>query len=71
MKNALNKTLLVMVLAATAGEAMAAGDSIDIKVIGQIVPAACAASVTGGGDCGLQLHAVQHHIPGWLHSAGG
>lgn len=49
MKNTLNKTLLAVALAATAGQAVAAGDSIDIKVIGQIVPAACTASVTGGG----------------------
>lgn len=49
MKNALNKTLLALMMAAAAGQAMAAGDSIDIKVIGQIVPAACTASVTGGG----------------------
>ncbi|HEJ0337319.1 TPA: DUF1120 domain-containing protein [Klebsiella aerogenes] len=49
MKAVVRKTLLASLLATTAGQAMAAGDSIDIKVIGQIVPAACAASVTGGG----------------------
>ena len=49
MKAVMHKTLIAAVLAATAGQAMAAGDSIDVKVIGQIVPAACAASVTGGG----------------------
>ncbi|WP_312629316.1 DUF1120 domain-containing protein [Scandinavium sp.] len=48
MKAVMRKTLLAAVLAATAGQAMAAGDSIDVKVIGQIVPAACTANVTGG-----------------------
>lgn len=49
MKNVLTKTLLAAALAATAGQAMAAGDSIDVRVIGQIVPAACTATATGGG----------------------
>ncbi|MEW5558765.1 DUF1120 domain-containing protein [Enterobacter asburiae] len=48
MKAVMRKTLLAAVLAATAGQALAAGESIDVKVIGQIVPAACTANVTGG-----------------------
>lgn len=48
MKSVMGKTLLAVILATSAGQAMAAGDSIDVKVIGQIVPAACTANVTGG-----------------------
>ena len=48
MKALFSKTLSAAIIAAFASQAMAAGDSIDIKVIGQIVPAACTASVAGG-----------------------
>ena len=43
------KTVLAAMLAATAGQAMAVGDSVDIKVRGQFVPAACNLTVSGGG----------------------
>lgn len=43
------KTVLVSLLAAAAGQAMADGDSVDIKVRGQFVPAACNLTVSGGG----------------------
>ena len=49
IKAVMRKTLLAAVLAATAGRAMAADDNVDINVVGQIVLAACTASVTGGG----------------------
>lgn len=42
------KTLLAMILAASVGQAIAA-DSVDIKVIGTILPAACEASLSSGG----------------------
>jgi len=48
MKLVMRKTLIAAVLVTCAGQAMAAGDSIDVKVIGQIVPAACTANVSGG-----------------------
>lgn len=44
----INKTLLATFLAAIAGQAMAEGDSVDIKVRGQFVPAACTTTVSGG-----------------------
>lgn len=50
MKIAMRKTLLAGVLAATAGQAMAAGDSVDIKVRGQFVPSACEMTLGGGGN---------------------
>ncbi|MEW5558768.1 DUF1120 domain-containing protein [Enterobacter asburiae] len=49
MKAVMRKTLLATMLAATAGQAMAAGDSVDVKVRGQFVPAACTTTVSGGG----------------------
>lgn len=44
----IQKTLLAALLAASAGSAVADSDSIDIKVIGQIVPAACKPALSGG-----------------------
>ena len=44
----IQKTLLAALLAASAGSVMADSDSIDIKVIGQIVPAACKPALSGG-----------------------
>lgn len=43
------KTVLATALAFVAGQAMAAGDSVDIKVSGQFVPAACNLTLSGGG----------------------
>ena len=40
--------MLATLLAAIAGQAMAAGDSIDVKVTGQFVPPACVPTVAGG-----------------------
>jgi len=45
----ISKTLLATLLAAVAGQAMAEGDSVDVKVRGQFVPAACTTTVSGGG----------------------
>ena len=45
---AVQKTLLAVMLAATANHAFAAGDSVDVRVIGQIVPAACTPALSGG-----------------------
>ncbi|MBC3380840.1 DUF1120 domain-containing protein [Serratia fonticola] len=42
------KTLLAMILAASVGQAIAA-DSVEVKVIGTILPAACKATLSGGG----------------------
>jgi type 1 fimbria pilin len=44
---AVQKTILASLLALSIGQAMAA-DSIDVKVIGTIVPAACTPALTGG-----------------------
>jgi len=44
----MQKTLLAVMLAATASQAIAAGDSVDVRVIGQIVPAACTPALSGG-----------------------
>lgn len=44
---AVQKTILASLLALSIGQAMAA-DSIDVKVIGTIVPAACTPTLTGG-----------------------
>lgn len=49
MQMVMRKTLLAAVLATAAGQAMAVGDSVDIKVRGQFVPAACSLNVSGGG----------------------
>lgn len=43
------KSVLAMLLVSAAGQAMAEGDSVDIKVRGQFVPAACNLTVSGGG----------------------
>ena len=43
------KTVLATVLAFVAGQAMAAGDSVDIKVSGEFMPAACNLTLSGGG----------------------
>ncbi|ESN53173.1 DUF1120 domain-containing protein [Enterobacter sp. MGH 16] len=48
MKHTACKTLIAVALALTANQAMAAGDSIDVKVIGKIVPSACTVAVSGG-----------------------
>lgn len=46
--NPMKKTVLAMVVMAAAGHAMAA-DSVDVKVIGTITPAACTPVLSGGG----------------------
>lgn len=43
----IQKTLLATLLITTASQAMAVGDSVDVKVRGQFVPAACTAKVSG------------------------
>lgn len=43
------KTVLATILGVTAGQAMAAGDSVDIKVSGEFIPGACAVKFAGGG----------------------
>jgi len=43
----MQKTLLAVMLAASASQAVAAGDSVDVSVIGQIVPAACTPALSG------------------------
>ncbi|ESN53175.1 DUF1120 domain-containing protein [Enterobacter sp. MGH 16] len=48
MKTVFYKTLIAAALAVSASQAMAAGDSLDVKVIGQIVPSACTVAVSGG-----------------------
>ena len=48
MKTVFYKTLIAAALAVSASQAMAAGDSLDVKVIGQIVPSACNVAVSGG-----------------------
>ena len=45
----MKKTVLATLLMAAAGQAMAVGDSVNIKVRGQFVPAACSLAVDGGG----------------------
>jgi len=44
----MQKTLLAVMLAATVSQAIASGDSVDVKVIGEIVPPACTPSIGGG-----------------------
>ncbi|TNV09879.1 DUF1120 domain-containing protein [Buttiauxella sp. B2] len=46
--NLIKNTFAVALLAAAVGSAMAA-DSVDVKVIGQIIPAACTPTISGGG----------------------
>ena len=48
MKHTACKALISLAIAFTANQAMAAGDSIDVKVIGKIVPSACTVAVSGG-----------------------
>ncbi|HIE9359434.1 TPA: DUF1120 domain-containing protein [Klebsiella quasipneumoniae subsp. similipneumoniae] len=48
MKYKACKTLLSLTIALAANQAMAAGDSIDVKVIGKIVPSACSVAVGNG-----------------------
>lgn len=48
MKNKMKRTVLALVVLASAGHAMAA-DSVDVKVIGTITPSACTPSLSGGG----------------------
>lgn len=48
MKVILHKALLAIYLSGVACQAMAVGDSLDIKVAGQIVPPACVPTVAGG-----------------------
>ncbi|TNV09880.1 DUF1120 domain-containing protein [Buttiauxella sp. B2] len=46
--NLIKNTFALALLAASVGSAMAA-DSVDVKVIGQIIPAACTPTLSGGG----------------------
>ncbi|TNV09878.1 DUF1120 domain-containing protein [Buttiauxella sp. B2] len=46
--NLIKNTFALALLAASVGNAMAA-DSVDVKVIGQIIPAACTPTISGGG----------------------
>ncbi|TNV09881.1 DUF1120 domain-containing protein [Buttiauxella sp. B2] len=46
--NLIKNTFALALLAASVGTAMAA-DSVDVKVIGQIIPAACTPALSGGG----------------------
>ncbi|TNV09882.1 DUF1120 domain-containing protein [Buttiauxella sp. B2] len=45
--NLIKNTFALALLAASVGSAMAA-DSVDVKVIGQIIPAACTPTISGG-----------------------
>lgn len=47
MKSILKMTAVAL-LALTCGQAMAADDNLDIKVIGEIIPPACVPTITGG-----------------------
>ncbi|TNV09877.1 DUF1120 domain-containing protein [Buttiauxella sp. B2] len=46
--NLIKNTFALALLAASVGNAMAA-DSVDVKVIGSIIPAACTPTISGGG----------------------
>ncbi|MCG3098283.1 DUF1120 domain-containing protein [Enterobacter sp. DRP3] len=48
MKHTACKALISLAIAFTANQAIAAGDSIDVKVIGKIIPSACTVAVSGG-----------------------
>ena len=48
MKHTACKALISLAIAFTANQATAAGDSIDVKVIGKIIPSACTVAVSGG-----------------------
>lgn len=48
MMNQMKKSVLALVVMAASGHAMAA-DSVDVKVIGTITPAACTPTLSGGG----------------------
>ncbi|HIE9359436.1 TPA: DUF1120 domain-containing protein [Klebsiella quasipneumoniae subsp. similipneumoniae] len=48
MKATIYKTLLAAAISVSASQAMAAGDSLDVKVIGQIVPSSCSIAVGNG-----------------------